>query len=209
MTEERKNPIEWIYSTKDNEELLKRYDEWAASYDDDLTTQEEHRAPAVAAEVLYRLVPKNAKLLDAGAGTGLLGEVLAAAGYGDAVAIDLSQGMLDVAEAKGVYRELHRMVLGEHLDFPANAFDAVAATGVFTAAHAPASSFQELVRVARPGGHIVFTLSEQAYEESGFKEALELLESQGNWALVEKTDSMKLTNDSPYEHRVWAFQVTG
>ena len=77
MTEERKNPIEWIYSTKDNEELLKRYDEWAASYDDDLTTQEEHRAPAVAAEVLYRLVPKNAKLLDAGAGTGLLGEVLA------------------------------------------------------------------------------------------------------------------------------------
>ena len=197
MTEERKNPVAWIYSTKDNEELTERYDEWASSYDDDLIAQEEYRAPAIAAEVLYRLVPKEAKLLDAGAGTGLLGEVLAAAGYGDVVAIDLSQGMLDVAEAKGVYRELRQMVLGEHLDFPTNVFDAVAAVGVFTAAHAPASSFQELVRVAKPGGHIVFTLSEQAYEESGFKEALELLESQGKWALAEKTDSMKLTKDSP------------
>ncbi len=209
MTQERKNPIEWIYSTKDNEELLERYDEWAASYDEDLTTHEEYRAPAVTAEVLYRLVPKEAKLLDAGAGTGLLGEVLAAAGYGDIVAIDLSQGMLEVAAAKGVYRELRRMVLGEHLDFPANAFDAVAAVGVFTAAHAPASSFQELVRVTTPGGHIVFTLSEQAHEESGFKEMIESLESQGKWRLVEKTDSMKLTRDSPYEHRVWAFQVIG
>ncbi len=55
----------------------------------------------------------------------------------------------------------------------------------------------------------MFTLSEQAHEESGFKEMIESLESQGKWRLVEKTDSMKLTRDSPYEHRVWAFQVIG
>jgi SAM-dependent methyltransferase len=113
-----------------------------------------------------------------------------------------------VAAAKGVYTALHQMVLGEELEYATDSFDTAVATGVFTAAHAPASSFPELVRITKPGGHIIFTLSDQVYEGSGFKEMLDGLQAQGQWKLVEASESRKLTNDSPFTHRIWTFEVT-
>ena len=48
-----------------------------------------------------------APVLDAGAGTGLVGEWLGILGYPEVEALDISEGMLAVARAKGVYRALH------------------------------------------------------------------------------------------------------
>ena len=45
-------------------------------------------------------------MLDAGAGTGLLGEWLKIIGYGPVEGVDLSPGMLAVAARKGVYDRL-------------------------------------------------------------------------------------------------------
>ena len=85
----------------------------------------------------------DAKVLDAGAGTGLVGERLCEAGYRDLVGIDLSPGMLAVARGKDVYRELRQTNLGESLAFPDDAFDAVISVGVFTTGHAPAHAFDD------------------------------------------------------------------
>ncbi|MCH7706785.1 MAG: class I SAM-dependent methyltransferase, partial [Chloroflexi bacterium] len=87
-------------------------------------------------------------MLDAGAGTGLVGKLLADKGYGDIEAMDLSEGMLEEARKTGAYKAFHQMVMGEHLDLPDGAYDAVVAIGVLTIGHAPASSLDELIRVS-------------------------------------------------------------
>ena len=87
-------------------------------------------------------------MLDAGAGTGITGEILALLGYRDLTGIDISRNMLELARKKGVYKDLRQMALGGELDFPSDAFSAIVATGVFAAGHAPPESFDDLQRVA-------------------------------------------------------------
>ncbi len=127
---EERNRVRWIYASRDNNELAERYDEWAKSYDSELETEFAWSGPKMAAEYAVKYIPKDANILDAGAGTGQVAEVLSALGYANFVGIDLSEGMLEEARQKGCYRELRQMVLGERLDFDDNAFDAVTSVGV-------------------------------------------------------------------------------
>ena len=136
------NKVQWIYSSRDNPELAERYDQWAKDYDSDLEQDFGWVGPQQAVEVFSKYVPKDARVLDAGAGTGLVGKSLHELGYRELVAMDLSQGMLDEAHKKGVYLELRRMVMGETLDFPTDHFDGVVSVGVLTVGHAPASSLE-------------------------------------------------------------------
>ena len=148
--------VQWVYESTNNEELEQRYDQWASEYDQDLDEMFAWNAPQNGANVLARLVPPDAAVLDAGAGTGLAGKCLADAGFSNMAAMDLSQGMLDEARKKNVYSSFHQMTLGETLGFETGQFDAIISIGVFTLGHAPVNSFDELVRVTKPGGYIVF-----------------------------------------------------
>ena len=205
------NRVQWVYSSRDNQELEERYDQWSKDYDRDLSTEFEYRSPRRAAEILVAHVPRDARILDAGAGTGLVGEILASMGYRRMVAMDLSQGMLEEARKKGVYEDFHQMVMGETLDYETGSFDAVITVGVLTVGHAPASSLDELVRVTRPNGHIVFSLRPDVYESSGFRERQDALESQGKWQLVERTEEFQPMPKGEPEvlHRVWVYRVAG
>ena len=115
--QETEKRIQWVYGSTNNQELEERYDQWAADYDQDLEEHFMWLSPRAAVSVFTKLVPNPAKVLDAGAGTGLVGELLADLGYRDLVAIDLSQGMLDEARSKNVYSELHQMGLRGALGF--------------------------------------------------------------------------------------------
>ena len=205
------NRVQWVYSSRDNQELEERYDQWSKDYERDLSTDFEYRSPRRAAEILVAHVPRDARILDAGAGTGLVGEILASMGYRRMVAMDLSQGMLEEARKKGVYEDFHQMVMGETLDYETGSFDAVITVGVLTVGHAPASSLDELVRVTRPNGHIVFSLRPDVYENSGFRERQDALESQGKWQLVERTEEFQPMPKGEPEvlHRVWVYRVAG
>ncbi len=206
---EKQDKLRWIYSSRGSRELAERYDQWAVDYDHDLTQEIPSRGPEVSVEFFTRYVAGEAKILDAGAGTGIVGEILAGQGYTGLVAMDLSQGMLEKARKRNVYRELHQTVMGEPLDFATDSFDATICVGVFTVGHAPASSLDELVRVTRPGGYIVFTLHTDTYENSGFKEKLTALESEDMWQLVEKSDKLQLMATEPdITHQVWVYRIT-
>ena len=206
---ESEKRVQWVYASTNNRELEERYDQWATEYDRDLEEDFAWNAPQTAARVFAKLVPKSAKILDAGAGTGLVGEVLAGLGYRDLVAIDLSQGMLKEAQSKNVYAELRRMVLGEALDFYSGLFDAVISVGVFTLGHAPPTAFDELARVTKPGGYVVFSLRTDVYEKGGFKEKQNELEAQGKWKLAEVSEEFRpLPRGEPEVfHQIWAYQV--
>jgi SAM-dependent methyltransferase len=183
--------LQWIYSSQDNQDLEKRYDTWAKEYDQDLLSYG-YKGPSLAAGLLCRYLPRQAgPVLDAGAGTGIIGEIMAPLGYEDLVAIDLSQGMLELARSKGPYKELRQMVMGERLDFPDDRFAATMAIGVLTHGHAPPDSLDELIRVTKPGGYIVFSMRTDAFLNNGFKEKQDALEQGGRWRLVEATDPVQ------------------
>ena len=81
--------------------------------------------------------------------------------------------------------------------------------GVFTAGHAPPESFDELIRVTRPGGHMIFSASTDAYEEGGFKEKQEALEREGRRQLLEMSEPFSHVSyeDPELQVRVFAYQV--
>ncbi len=206
---EKQNKIEWLFSSRNKEELAERYAQWAKDYDVELERDFEWRGPQRTAELFIRYVPKEARILDAGAGTGLMGEVLLKLGYDNLVAMDLSEAMLEEAQKKNVYREFRQMVMGEPLAFATDSFDAVVSAGVLTVGHAPASSFDELVRTTRPGGHILFTLRTDVYEDRGFKEKQTTLEAEGKWKLVKVSEKTPLLLKEPdVFHQIWVYQVT-
>ncbi|MFC2033084.1 class I SAM-dependent DNA methyltransferase [Chloroflexota bacterium] len=205
--------LQRIYSSRDNKELEEGYDGWAAGYETDLEHDFAWSSPQAAAKVLARYVDNDVKVLDAGAGTGLVGSELAKLGFNNLVAMDLSRGMLDKANRKNVYQQLRQMVMGEPLDFITNLFDAVISVGVLTLGHAPSSSFDELVRITKPGGYIVFTLRPDVYENNGFKDKMDELESKGEWTFIEASDKFVLLPkpetkpETGYYHQIWVYQV--
>ena len=99
--------VHLVYSSKNNQELAERYDEWAKEYDGDLLP-ENYTGPEPAVDILVKYVFKEAKILDAGAGTGLVGQLLDQRGYRNLEAMDISAGMLEEAEKKQVYTALHQ-----------------------------------------------------------------------------------------------------
>lgn len=207
---EQQNRVQWVYSSSNNQELEERYDVWAQEYDADLDQDFGWVCPQRSAEALARHTPLDASILDAGAGTGLVGEILAPLGYKDMVAMDLSQGMLDVAAQKGVYRAFDQMTLGERLDYEDGQFGAVISVGVMTLGHAPASSLEELARITKPGGFVVFSLRADMYSAgSEFEQQQTKMENQGIWSLVEATDPfLGLPKGEPdVYHQVWVYRV--
>ncbi len=209
VTEESSAYLQKVYSAKDNRDLKEAYDLWAGKYDEHVTAFG-YQIPAVAAGLFGKYVtPETTPILDAGAGTGLMGAVLDALGYRGQVGIDMSAGMLKKARERNIYTDLHQMVLGEKLDFPSDHFGACQSIGVFTAGHAPANAFDELVRVLCPGGYIFFSLLEDVYAPKGYKEKFETLENDGKWQLTEKTKKFPglPLEDPDLFHRVYVYRV--
>ena len=204
------NKVQWVYSSTNNQELAERYDQWAADYDKDLEDDFGWVAPQRCCEVFAKYVDKAAKILDAGAGTGLVGKILSGMGYSSLDAMVLSQGMLDESRKKNVYQGFHQMVMGESLGFSTDTYDAVITVGVLTVGHAPPSSLDELVRVTKPGGHIVFSLRPDVYLNDGFKEKQQQLEAGGKWKLVLESDPIQLLPKGEPEvmHQVWVYQAS-
>jgi ubiquinone/menaquinone biosynthesis C-methylase UbiE len=178
------------------------------SYDKELEEDYGWQIPQLMAEELSGFTPVNERILDAGAGTGLVGQFLGSLGYGNLVAMDLSSEMLNKAREKDVYQEFHQMDMGETLDFPDDSFDAVVCAGVLTFSHAPAKSLYEMVRVTKPGGHILYSLRTDAYESMGFEGITEELESRQKWKLVEKKGHQSFAQkEQDVVHDIWIYEV--
>ena len=209
MNERSEERVQWIYSSQNNSELSERYDEWAKDYDKDLSEVFGWIAPKTASDYLAKYVEANSNVLDAGAGTGLVGLALAEHGFQNLTAMDLSEGMLKEARNKNVYKSFDQMTLGEHLDYETNSFDAVITVGVMTLGHAGPESFDELIRITKPQGYIVFTIRTDVYLENGFKEKQAEVESNKLWKLVEISDEFHPlpVGEPEVLHQVWVYKV--
>jgi predicted TPR repeat methyltransferase len=175
-----------VYDAKAPEEVAALYDGWAATYDAEMAAAG-YRHPSICLALLARHLPRGAApVLDAGAGTGLIGEWLGIMGYDHVEALDLSEGMLAVAAAKGAYKALHRLALGGPLPFADGHFAGIVSAGVFTTGHVGAEGLPELIRICRPGGAIVLTVKNTLWD-SGFADAIAAHASAGRVAVAEET----------------------
>lgn len=158
MAAKHEGPLGAVYGARSRDEVAALYDGWATGYDADMA-RAGYRHPTICLALLTRHLPKGAApILDAGAGTGLLGEWLKIAGYPIVHGLDISDGMLAVAQAKGSYDALHRAALGTSLPFADASFAGIVSSGVFTTGHVGPDGLDDLVRICRPGGIIVLTV---------------------------------------------------
>jgi predicted TPR repeat methyltransferase len=179
--------LEDVYGATSRSELADLYDVWACTYDTDMLSIG-YSHPAVMMGLAARYIPsQHATILDAGVGTGLLGHLLSILGYTDLHGIDISHGMLAKAKSRSVYTELRNRTLGEKLDYADATFDAVISTGTFTTGHAPAAAFDELTRIVKPGGYLIFTVGTTTWLEQGFATKFTELERAGRVQMIETT----------------------
>ena len=175
-----------VYAATDPAEVAAAYDKWAETYDAEMA-QAGYRHPSVCLALLARYLPKGAApLLDAGVGTGMIGDWLGIVGYPHVEGLDISEGMLAVAARKGNYRALHRAVLGHVLPFADGYFAGIVSTGVFTTGHVGAEALPELIRVCRSGGVMVITAKDTVWD-GGFAQALTELHAAGRVEMLEET----------------------
>ncbi|WP_439625418.1 class I SAM-dependent DNA methyltransferase [Shinella sp.] len=175
-----------VYNASGTEEVAALYDRWAETYDADMASAG-YRHPSICLGLLARHLPRGASpLLDAGAGTGLIGEWLSILGYAHVEGLDISEGMLARAAAKNVYAALHRAALGNPLPFPDRRFAGVVSAGVFTSGHVGVEGLPELLRITQPGGIIVLTVKNTLWND-GFADRLAELEREGILLRAEET----------------------
>lgn len=203
------NKVQWVYASKDPDELASRYDQWAKNYEGDLERDFGWDGHVVACEVLAKYVTSDARVLDVGVGTGLAGWELVKRGFSLLDGFDLSEGMLEEARKRGIYWQLRRSVLGEPLDYPTDAYDAAIATGVFSVGHAPASGFDEVVRLVKPSGYFVITIRPDIYEANGFAAKERELADAGKLKVIEVTEprAMLAKGEPDVVHQVRVYQV--
>lgn len=201
--------LDKVYTATNHEELMDAYKDWASDYDSDTVGRFGYVAHIASGEILDGVLEgREALILDAGCGTGLVGEVLRDLGYSKIDGLDYSREMLDEARGKGVYRDLMQADLSKPLEIEDDAYDAVVCTGTFTYGHVKADAFDELIRITKPGGFICFTVREGAYQDYGYRKKMIDLEMQQAWELLSMSDEDYLKNEG-VTCKICTYRVNG
>ncbi len=178
MSTDRPN-LNAAYALKTPGDSQRLYRQWADTYDTSFARDQDYVYPMVVAEVFAEYAPRtSAKVLDVGAGTGLVGAALSALGDWQVDGVDISPEMLSRARAKGHYRALFTGDLTNRLDRPDGSYDALLSAGTFTHGHLGPEVLDELLRIARKDALFVLGVNKDHFSASGFPDKLAALASQ-------------------------------
>ena len=150
-------------SRTSHDKLQAFYDKWAGRYEDilgvNITTINNY-----AAERLSNLLANKEEsiVLDIPCGTGFTGAALQKSGLKNIHGADMSDGMLNQARSKGIYRNLFKSCISatSKLDCEDNTFDGVTCILSITRGHLHLDdAIPEFVRVTKNNAVIVFTVN--------------------------------------------------
>ena len=137
-----------------NKDKVKRaFSKSSCTYDQNADVQLE-----MICQLVERLPNLRGKIIDVGAGTGLLARLLVEKFPTiDITAIDLAPGMVALAQKNRPHKKIHYLVAdGENLPFNDKTFDYVVSNASYQWME-PALAFSEAARVLKPGGQFYFT----------------------------------------------------
>ena len=168
-------------ASTDSRAVQSYYDDLAARYDDTLA-QWQYRAPDDVSALLAPHLAEEARVLDIGCGTGLLGKALRGRGAWVIDGIDISAASLEQAGQRGCYARLMRQDLQRlPLPVPDAAYDAAALVGVMSYIEDADALLRDLCRSVRLGGMIAFTQRTDFWQERDFPALIARLEQDGLW----------------------------
>jgi len=134
------------------------FDGLAARFEHHLVVELGYCVPDLLAAAVAQALQPGARVLDLGCGTGLVGAALAGRGL-DLHGVDLSPRMLDIARARGIYKDLQDRDLVDFLSAAApRSAQAVLAADVFIYVGDLAPAFAGAARVLAPGGLFAFSV---------------------------------------------------
>ena len=188
------------------------YDEWAKTYDID-TTDSGYSGPQIAAKLFHQFnhietekVCYSFNILDAGCGTGFVGEALSRLGYEQIDGFDLSEAMALKAAETGSYREVKGGIdmMQAAQSYTPQSYAGLLSIGVFTLGHVPPEALRVLIGLLSPGGLLVVSTRTHYYDQSNFQEVVNQLIAEGQLQLL------KLIKDAPYnddgDGHYWVFR---
>lgn len=196
MASSEKPYLDRVFAASSTEESRQLYDEWAATYDSDMQ-KHDFTAPCLVAEGVARglklnhlhrepdKVLKGLRIVDAGCGTGTVGNELAKMGAEDIDGLDISEGMLKVARQSGAYADLKITDLTKKLEFEDGEYDALTCCGTFTHGHLGPEPLAEFLRIVKTGGVVVATVLDSHWVEKGFEAEAKRLEEADACTIVE------------------------
>ena len=205
-----KNMIPTIYKTlhvSNLDELKDLYKNWN-DYENDVINLAGYVGHKVTTDTLFKYLKNNqSKILDAGCGTGLVGQILYKNNYKNIVGVDFSQEMIDRALKKNVYQSLSLCDLTKKLEFEDGSFDAIICAGTFTCGHVGPEALNEMVRITKNEGYICFTVRKQEWETAPYEGIIQSLEDSKSWLEVERQTSDYNTQEG-INCQLCLFQVT-
>ncbi|MEO0622528.1 MAG: methyltransferase domain-containing protein [Pseudomonadota bacterium] len=150
------------YKVTSPEEAKPFYDDWSARYEAEVADNG-YVTPKRCAEALATFVAlPDQPIMDLACGTGLSGLALRAAGFGTIDGFDLSEGMLEKARDKGIYRSLALSDLSQPLEMPEGVYQNAAAIGCVSPEYMPPTVLDEILGKLPSGGCLVFSVNDHA-----------------------------------------------
>ena len=168
---EKKINLNDAYSLKTPQDSIKLYKKWAQTYDKDFALSNNYQSPKKISNFFNKYSRNtDTPILDVGAGTGLVGELLNCKGKKEIIGIDISLEMLDQAEQKGCYNSLIEADVTKKIPLKTHSIGAIVSAGTFTHGHVGPNAFDELFRIIKPGGLFVLSINSKVFIKGGFKE---------------------------------------
>jgi pyridoxal phosphate phosphatase PHOSPHO2 len=221
------------YDPEELEIISQFWNHRAKKYDKEVVEDWRYTAPIVCSHLFLHFFQdflksgKNLRVLDAGCGTGLVGEALhkllvqelyPCSSSLNLEALDISSTMLDVCKDRQVHSAYHCRALGANQMSDLESYDGILCVGTFQiGGPSPRETLSDFLRKTNPGGLICFTIQ------------LDFLQSEENILLfdqlikdlqagrVEGKSCVLLHQSVPYQYlpavepcafyRIWIFRV--
>lgn len=203
------------HETTENE-IQQIYDDWAKEYEKDVVVVARAIFHKPLAESLDEAIRRflagkekdEVKIMDAAAGTGLVGVELNKLGYTNLCALDISPEMLNEAKKKNVYKKFICSSLSDrpNPEIAPEEFDALICGGSMLVGHIGPSALIEMIRIIKIGGLVCFNIRDGQLED--YQEKISELESLGSWKLISKRSLPFFeSDDMPRETFLFICQV--